>query len=136
MLTPIRSCSRAEDSEPAQHRQRRVQRALGVILQRGGRAERGHDRIAGELLDRPAGALDLRRHRVVEAVEDDARPLGILLAELGRADEVGEEDGRELPLLARSRRLSLDRCAAGGAEPRIGRDGAAAGSAGQRAFTS
>ena len=49
--------------------QARVQRALGVILERGGRAERRHHCIAGELLHRPARALDLGRHRVVEAIE-------------------------------------------------------------------
>ena len=81
------------------HRERGVECALGVVLERLGDAEDGHDRVAGELLDRPAGALDLVGHRVVEALEQDARPLGILLlGERRRADEVGEEHSGQLAL--------------------------------------
>ena len=63
-----------------------------------GDAEDGHHRVAGDLLDRPP-ARPIRRHRVVEALELDARPLRVLLlAERRRADEVGEDDGGQLPL--------------------------------------
>jgi hypothetical protein len=81
------------------HRQGGVERPLGVVLERDRSAECGHDGVAGELLDRAAGALHLLRHRVVEAFEQRARPLRILrVAELCRTDEVGEEHRRELPL--------------------------------------
>ena len=86
-----------ELAEPVSHRQGRVQRALGVVLERGRRTERRHHRIAGELLERAAGQPHLLRHRLVEAVEQQPRALGILLAQLRRADEIGEEDGRDLP---------------------------------------
>ena len=50
-----------ERLEPALHRERGVQRPLGVVLVRLGDAEDGHDRVAGELLDRAAGARRSRR---------------------------------------------------------------------------
>ena len=46
-----------------------MQRALRVILKGSRRAECRHHRVACELLNRPAGALDFLRHRIVEAVE-------------------------------------------------------------------
>ena len=80
------------------HRQRPVQRPLGVILERNGGAEHRHHGVAGELLDGPAGGIDFLGHGIVEAVEQRPRSLRILRpAELGRADEVGEHDRRELP---------------------------------------
>ena len=91
-----------ERLQAAAHRKRAVERALRVVLERGGSAERGHHRIAGELLHRASGALDLRRHRLVEAVERRTRALGILRAcQRRRADEIGEQHGRELPLVRR-----------------------------------
>ena len=97
-----RGSSPKSSLEPPLHRERRVERTLRVILLCRGRTEGCHDRVADELLDRPAGVVDLGRHRVVEAVEEGARALRVLrVRELGRADEVGEENGRELPLLAR-----------------------------------
>ena len=81
-----------------------MERPLGVILERSRRPECRHYCVAGELLDGPTGALDLGRHRVVEAVEQRTRALRILrVGERGRADEVGEDDGRELALLGRRR---------------------------------
>ena len=69
-----------------------------VFLGRGS-AEHGDDGVADELLDRPAAERDLRLHRVVEAVEQVARVLRVeRRAQLRRADEVGEQDGRELAL--------------------------------------
>ena len=95
-------------THPPQHRQRRVQRPLGVVLERGGRAERGHHRIARELLDGAAGVLDLLGHRVVEAVQERARPLRVLrVAELSRADEIREQHRCELSLLDRLRHVLI-----------------------------
>ena len=86
-------------SEPALHRERRVQRPLGVVLVRLGNAEDRHHRVARELLDRAAGAADLVRHRVVEPLQQRPRALRVLLfPERRRADEVGEEHGGQLPL--------------------------------------
>ena len=94
-------------------------RALRVVLVRGRRAEDGHHRVADELLDDAAELLDLctdgreiRRKQVAHVF--GVEPLGAA----GRADEIGEEDGDDLALLARRLRLHRDRCAAGGAESR------------------
>ncbi|HEX7311915.1 MAG TPA: hypothetical protein VF232_12120 [Gaiellaceae bacterium] len=105
-----------ERVQTAAHRKRAMQRALRMVLERGGSAERGHDRVAGELLHRASGALDLRCHRFVEAVERRARALGILGAgERGRPNEIGEQYGRELPLVLG--RCGVGRRAACRAEP-------------------
>ena len=101
VFTPIRSASASPKSSVSRclHRERGVQRALGVILVRLGHPEGGHDRVARVLLHGAAGSLDLGGHRVVEPLEQEPRPLGILLlAERGRADEVGEEHGCQLAL--------------------------------------
>jgi len=62
-------------------------------------AEDRDDRVADELLHRPAAERALGFHRVVEALEAVSRVLGI---ELGthrrRADEIGVQDRRQLPL--------------------------------------
>ena len=77
-----------------------MQGPLRVVLERGGRAERRHDRVAGELLDRTSGGLDLRRHGLVEALERGPGSLGILGApQLGGPDQVGEEHGGHLALV-------------------------------------
>jgi hypothetical protein len=86
---------------PPPQRQRGMERPLGVVLVRSGGAEHRHDGVARELLQRAARELDLGRERVVEALEKHPRALGILLAEAGRVDEVGEQRGGELPLHAR-----------------------------------
>ena len=84
------------------HRERRVERALGVVLECRGRAEHGHHRIAGELLDRAAGELDLLAHRVVEPLELYPHALRVSIACVrGRPDEVGEENRDELALFTR-----------------------------------
>ena len=82
-----------------------MQGPLGMIFVSRRHTESGHDCVADELLDCPAGALDLLGHRGVEALQQRACSLGILLSELGRADEVGEQHGRELPLVPCRRRL-------------------------------
>jgi len=82
------------------HRERGMQRPLRVILVRSRGSEDRHHRVSRELLDRAARALDLLRHRVVEAFEPYANALGILIpGERRRADEVGEENRDELALL-------------------------------------
>ena len=88
--------------ERAAHGERRVQRAVGVVLLRDGGAESRHNRVADELLDRPPSLRDLGRHRVVKAGEERPRPFCILAAgHLRRANKVGEEHRGELALLAR-----------------------------------
>ena len=125
VFTPMRSDSAIAEQllEPPLHRQRGVQRALCVILLRGRRTEGRHHGIADELLDRAAGAGDLGRHRVVEAVQQGARSLRILrTGELRRAHQVGEQHGGELPLLARPFRLgNRDRTRATRTETSLGR---------------
>ena len=102
-------------AEPTLHRECRVQSPLGVVLVRRRSAEAGHHRIAGELLHRPAGTIDLGRHRLVEADKESARALGVRRAgELRRADKVSEENRRQLALFRRRRRIH--RRGAGGAE--------------------
>ncbi|MBM2824230.1 MAG: hypothetical protein HW413_2976 [Thermoleophilia bacterium] len=80
------------------HRQRPVQRALGVILERCRGAEHRHHGVADELLDRSARGFDLRGHSVVEALEHRPRSLRVQrAAELGRAHQVGEHERHQLP---------------------------------------
>src|SRR5437763_4880131 len=65
--------------------------------------EHGHDLVPDELFERPAVLLDDLPHRVEEAQLDAAVDLGITFSELGRVDQVAEEDGYHLPLLAEGR---------------------------------
>ena len=79
-----------------------MQGPLRVVLMRRRNAENGHHRIADELLDRASSPLDLRRHRVVEAIEHRPDPFGILIGcKLSRPDEVREKNRRKLPFLSR-----------------------------------
>ncbi len=83
------------DLEPSSHR------ALGVVVVNAGHAEDDHRGVACELLDGPAigsrdlaDALEVARHH---------RPdhLGIALrGQLGRADDIGEQDRHDLAPLA------------------------------------
>ena len=60
-----------------------------------GAPKAGHHRVAGELLDRPAGTLDLGRHRLVEADQKCASALRVRGGgEDSRADQVREDDRR------------------------------------------
>ena len=100
------------------HLHRRAARAQGVVLVHLGDAEHGHDRIADELLDRPAVRLDDPLHALEVAGEQGAQRLGVgRLAQGGRAGDVAEEDGDGLALLASGRR-GLERRAARVAETR------------------
>ena len=102
-LTPIRRGKLAAEElvQPSLHRQRGVERTLGVVLLRRRRPEDGHHRVAGELLDRAARELDLLLHRCVEALQPRTHALRVLtVGERGRAREVGEENRRDLALVA------------------------------------
>ena len=80
-------------------RERRPDGPLRVVLVRARDPERGHHRVAGELLhraavgdDAPGDVLEEARH----APANDLRVIG--REELRRLDEIDEEDGRELAL--------------------------------------
>jgi hypothetical protein len=89
---------------------------LGIVLVCDRGAEQRHHRIADELLDRAAPALEhLSQVRVVRR-EEGAHVLGIhLFGARGEADQVGEEHGDDLALLPRGGRR-FERHAAGAAE--------------------
>ena len=75
--------------------ERRARRALGVVLVCLRDAEGRHDGIAGELLHGAAVRLDAAGDGVEPGRHAPARDFRILgRDELGRADEVGEEDCR------------------------------------------
>ena len=100
----VRPCETTSSSLTESSRRRMAssgtQRAGGVVLVRGGDAERGHHRVADELLDRPALCLDLLPHRVEVLTHHRAQPLRVqVVGEHRRAGDVGEEDGDELALL-------------------------------------
>ena len=82
-------------------RERGPHRTLGIVLVHDRRAEDGDDRVADELLHRAAETLELRTQPCVVRSEHRADVLGIQpLGPCGRADEVGEDDRNDLPLLA------------------------------------
>jgi hypothetical protein len=101
-------------------RERRPDGSLRVVLVRHGRAEEPHDRVADELLDRAAEALDLRAHARVVGGEARMDVLRIeLLGRRRRADDVGEERRDDFPLLLGHGRNGRDGCRdRGGAERR------------------
>ena len=89
--------------------------AQGIVLVRDGYAEDGHDRVADELLDRAAVTLDRSPGCGEVAVEHAPQRLGVeRLRELGRLDEVGEEDRDRLPPF-----LEHDRSCERRLEPRV-----------------
>ena len=64
MLTPMRTCELvALLAAPIADRERGADGPLGIVLVRDRRAEDRHHRVADELLDRAAAALDLARRR-------------------------------------------------------------------------
>ncbi len=105
----------------AQHRlhlEGRTHGALGVVLVGLRDAEHGEHRVAHELLEVSPVARDLLRQPIERAAHDRLHDLGVfLLGERGRADEVGEQRRRELPLHATRRRLGVERRRAREAEP-------------------
>ena len=90
----------------AADREGSANRPLRVVLVRDRRAEDGHDRVSDELLDRASVSLDLRAKPRVVRRERRADVLRVEpLRPAREADEVGEEDGDDLPFLARGRRV-------------------------------
>ncbi len=95
---------------------RRADGPQGVVLVHDRHPEDGHDRIADELLDRPAVGLDDGAGELEVARHPGAHDLGIQpLAELGRADHIGEQDRDDLAHLVTAAG-DRQRCAACGAE--------------------
>ena len=96
----------------------RPQRAQRVVLVDDRRAEDGHDRVADELLHRPAVALEDRPHAREVAIHDPAQLLGVVaLAHAGPVGHVREDD-RDGLAHARARRLRRrEGRAAGWTEP-------------------
>ena len=117
VLTAVRICEVLARSIAVADRERRAHGALGVVLVRDRRAEHRHHRVADELLDRAAVALELGAQARVVRREHRAHVLRVEpFGARRRADEVGEEDRDDLPLLARRRRLGRERGAAHPAE--------------------
>ena len=85
-------------------RERGANRTLGVVLVRGRRAEERHHRVADELLDGAAVALELGADALVVGTQERFDVLGIhRLRPRGEADEVAEDDRHDLALAARWR---------------------------------
>ena len=91
---------------------------LGIVAVRDRRAEDRHDRVADELLDRSSERFDLGSQTRVVRTEDRTNVFGIeLLGPSGEPDEVDEQDGDDLSLLAPFRRGAVQRASAGVAKP-------------------
>jgi len=83
--------------------------ALGVVLVRDGRSERGHHRVADELLHGAAVALDLLAQACVIREHARANVLGIRRVRgCSEADEIAEENGHDLALFLDRGRRSID----------------------------
>ena len=102
MFTPTLLKLLVERCQGLLRRERRPDRAEGVVLVHAGQPEHGHDRVADVLLDPAAVVLEDRAHLVEVAGHDLAQRLGVeRLAEIGRALQVGEEDRDGLSSLLR-----------------------------------
>ena len=85
VVTPIRA-SRPSSGQRVAHLDRRPHRAQRVVLVHDRHAEHGHHRVADELLDRAAVALDDRLHPLEVAGEQRPQRLRVgRLAERRRA---------------------------------------------------
>ena len=110
-----------QGSEPVGDLGRRTDCPCGIVLADPWHAEHGHDRVADVFLDRAAPGLDGRGGQREVVTEDRADALGIEpLAERGRIGEV-HEHGRDQFSLVRGDG-AIDRLAADGTEPSVGRD--------------
>ncbi len=117
-------------------RERRADRALGIVLVRDRGPEDSHDRVADELLDRAAEALQVAAEPLVVRSQDRAYVLGIEpLRAGGRADEIGEDDGDRLALLSGRAGHDVESGTARVAEPCVVRVGVAAVSACRHALS-
>jgi hypothetical protein len=84
-------------------RERRADRALGVVLVRDRGAEEGEHLVADELRHRPVEAADLLGHDAHDLVDEELRALRAeLLADRRRADDVGHEHRDDSPLPRRN----------------------------------
>ena len=84
------------------HRDRGPDRSLGVVLVDRGHAEDRHHSVPRELLDGAVERFDSLPHLLEEGREERAQCLGVVARrELRRSRDVREEDGDELPLVAR-----------------------------------
>ena len=107
--------ARAEVTDRPDELERGSDRALGVVLERRGRAPDGHHRVADELLDRAAVAGDDRGREVEIARQGLADVLGItLLRERREPDEIREQHRDEAAF-----RDGLSRGAEGGHTGRV-----------------
>jgi hypothetical protein len=80
-------------------RQSRPHRPLGVVLVRRRSPVQGQYPVPGQLRDRAAEALDFLPHQPHDLVEQELRPLRAqLLADRGRAGNVGDQSGHDPPL--------------------------------------
>ena len=96
--------ARAQDPDRVHELERGPDRALGVVLVRGRRAPHGHDRVADELLDHAAVAVDDLAREVEVAGQRLAHELRVaFLGERREADEVGEQHRDEPPFRDRPR---------------------------------
>src|SRR5207237_4182564 len=108
--------------DPPPDRERRPDRALGIVLVRLRRAEQGEDGVAAELLERAAVTLEVGAHTRVTRRDERLHVLGIeALGARRRADEVDEDRGDHLALLAGGgrRRYLRERGTTGEAELRL-----------------
>ena len=76
MVIPTRSSSPSSSGEVAD-RERRADRALGVVLVRGRSAEERHDRVADELLDGAAMSFELGANALVVGAQESLDVLRI-----------------------------------------------------------
>ena len=99
---------------PVTDRERRSNRPLRIVLVRHGGAEHGHDGVADELLDHASEPFELCPKAAMVAGKERADVLRIqALGSRGEADQIGEDDGNHLPLLAREAgRLARERSSA------------------------
>ena len=99
--------------------ERRADRALGVVLVRDRGAEHAHRRVADELVQVAAEALDRRLRLLVERDEGATDVLGVGgVRALREPDEIDEQDRHGSALFGGGRG---QRCPAGHAEASLGR---------------
>jgi hypothetical protein len=94
--------------EPRAHLRGRYDRTQSIVLVGRGDAESCYDRIADELLDGAAMALEDGAHFDEVALHDATESFGVeALAKLGRARDIGENDRDELAHLAHAPSVRL-----------------------------